>query len=242
MSKPGLAAMYRQTIWKEQDTMTTDLAGIPGKWASPDPSTTSTLPKGGANLTYMGHAEVTLALIACDPEWNWEPAAIDPATGGPLIQKQGNRLVMWGWLELGGVRRLCVGTCEERKGDPEKELIGDLLRNGAMRFGIGTKLWSKATDADPFGSGGAGGYDRPSRPQAARSAPARPDVAPDGPKPATEAQLRAIAAMCKGKGMTTDAERYAAVGAVLGREITTTDGLLKSEASAVLDALSAGAA
>jgi hypothetical protein len=66
------------------------------------------------------------------------------------------RLVMWGYLTVHGVDRLCVGTCEPGKGDPEKELVGDLLRNGAMRFGIGTKLWSKATDADPAGSGQAG--------------------------------------------------------------------------------------
>jgi hypothetical protein len=71
---------------------------------------------------------------------------------------------MWGWLVVHGTRRLCVGTCEASKGDPEKELIGDLLRNGAMRFGIGTRLWSKSDSADPAGSGKAGGYDRkPSR-------------------------------------------------------------------------------
>lgn len=137
-----------------------ELAEIPGRFAQPDPSTLATIPKGGANLSYMGHAEVTLALIEADPAWTWEPVTIDPATGGPRIDVQGNRLVMWGWLEVLGVRRMCVGTCEAKKSDPEKELIGDLLRNGAMRFGIGTKLWSKAVDADPAGSGPAGGYER----------------------------------------------------------------------------------
>ena len=44
---------------------------------------------------------------------------------------------------------MAVGTCEARKADPEKELIGDLLRNAGLRFGIGTKLWSKAADAEP---------------------------------------------------------------------------------------------
>ena len=138
----------------------TGLADVPARYAQPDPNTLATIPKGGAQLSYMGHAEVTLALIDVDPAWTWEPVAIDPATGGPMIHKQGNRLVMWGYLTVCDVRRLCVGTCEDRKGDPEKELIGDLLRNGAMRFGIGTKLWSKAVDADPAGSGAAGGYDR----------------------------------------------------------------------------------
>jgi len=127
------------------------LAAIPAKHAQPDPSTLATLPKGGANLSYMGHAEVTLALIDVDPLWTWEPLAIDPATGGPMIHHEGNRLVMWARLTVCGKGIIGVGTCEARKGDPEKELVGDFLRNAAMRFGIGTKLWSKATDADPVG-------------------------------------------------------------------------------------------
>ena len=144
--------------------MTTDateaLRAVVGRHAQPDPSTLATLPKGGTNLTYMGHAEVTLALIDVDPAWNWTPVAFDAETGGPKVQLQGKRLVMWGYLTVLGVSRLCVGTCDAGKGDPEKELIGDLLRNGAMRFGIGTKLWSKAVDADPAGSGRPGGYER----------------------------------------------------------------------------------
>lgn len=127
------------------------LAAIPRQFAQPDPDTLATLPKGGAQLSYMGHAEVTLALIAVDPAWNWRPMALDVDTGTPVIAVAPKRLTMWGYLTVQGVERLCVGTCEPHKGDPEKELIGDLLRNGAMRFGIGTKLWSKAVAADPAG-------------------------------------------------------------------------------------------
>ena len=43
-----------------------------------------------------------------------------------------------------------------------------------MRFGVATKLWSKATVADAAGSGGAGGYDRP---RGKRVAPAEKDPA-----------------------------------------------------------------
>jgi len=150
------------------------LRAVPTRHAQPDPSTLATLPKGGAQLTYMGHAEVTLALIDVDPTWNWHPVAIDTETGGPKITPQGKRLVLWGYLEVLGVQRLCVGTCDAGKGAPEKELIGDLLRNGAMRFGIGTKLWSKAVDADPAGSGRSGGYEprRSAPPAAPQPAPA----------------------------------------------------------------------
>lgn len=222
----------------------TPLDAIPARWAQPDPSTTSTLPKGGANLTYMGHAEVTLALIACDPEWNWEPAGINPDTGGPLIRKEGNRLVMWGWLELCGVRRLCVGTCEERKGDPEKELIGDLLRNGAMRFGIGTKLWSRAVDADPFGSGGTGGYDR--RPtQAARRAiePPADGQGYQGGRPSamgiTEPQMTKLSALLNEHGLVERLSAIAYVSDVIGRPVESRKELSRTEAAKVIDALEA---
>ena len=124
------------------------LARIPARWATPDPAIVSKLPKGGTLLDYVGHADITLALIEIDPTWSWEPAAIDPATGGPVITTVGNRLVMWGYLTLLGVRRMAVGTCEARKPEPEKELIGDLLRVAAMRFGVATMLWSKAERAE----------------------------------------------------------------------------------------------
>lgn len=157
------------------------LASIPGRFAQPDPTTLATLPKpykadspkgkcaecGGyhglpaVHLSYMGHAEVTLALIEADPCWNWRPMALDVDTGTPVIGVAQRRLTMWGYLTVQGVERLCVGTCEPGKGDPEKELIGDLLRNGAMRFGIGTKLWSKAVAADPAGRSDEQTYEPP---------------------------------------------------------------------------------
>lgn len=158
------------------------LAAIPARYADPPAASLSKLPKstsknnekgrcsecGGfhglpaVHLDYMGHADVTLALIDLDPLWDIEPAAIDPMTGGPIIVHEGNRLVSWWRLTILGKTRLCVGTCELGKPEPEKELIGDALRNGAMRFGIGTTLWSKAGggEADPFADGDTGGYER----------------------------------------------------------------------------------
>lgn len=99
------------------------------------------------HLDYMGHADVTLALISSDPFWTWEPIAFT-AEGLPHIRQVGDRFVLWGRLTVHGLSRLAVGTCSTDKSDPEKELIGDLLRNGAMRFGIGTSLWSKAEGDD----------------------------------------------------------------------------------------------
>lgn len=124
------------------------LASIPDRYATPDPAIVSHISKAGHQLDYVGHADITLILIAVDPCWNWEPLAYDER-GRPLIDLEDGRLVLWGRLIVHGKAVICVGTCEARKGDPEKELIGDLLRNGAMRFGIGTRLWSKAHDDGP---------------------------------------------------------------------------------------------
>lgn len=99
------------------------------------------------HLDYMGHADVTLALVAVDPEWSldfgWE------STAGPIdafaLTNPGDPTVLLARLTVLGVTRPCVGTVPSGKGgDGMKELIGDTLRNGAMRFGIGTALWSKA--------------------------------------------------------------------------------------------------
>lgn len=122
--------------------MTADaLRQVLDHWAKPPKEMVDKLPKGGTSLDYMGHAAVTRALIEVDPNWNWEPLVDE--RGIPIIQHQGKRLVMWGRLTVLGKTVVCCGTCEDRKFEPEKELIGDLLRNGAMRFGIGLALWAK---------------------------------------------------------------------------------------------------
>lgn len=143
------------------DDAAEDLRKVPDRWAQPPAELVSTLPKptkrdnqkgrcdvcGGwhglpaVHLDYMGHADVTLALIDVDPLWTLEP--VTNGNGCPIITTIDRRLVMWCRLTVLGVTRWCVGTCDPAKPEPEKELIGDALRNGAMRFGIGTALWSK---------------------------------------------------------------------------------------------------
>jgi hypothetical protein len=147
--------------WPVPDRET--LAAVPHRWAQPPDSMVSKIPKGNTLLDYVGHADVTLMLIDVDPAWEWRPAAYDPETGGPRIQIVGQRAVLWGFLTVCGVTRMCVGTCQANKGEPEKELIGDLLRNGAMRFGIATSLWSKS-EGMPDGDSG-GGFERHHQPE-----------------------------------------------------------------------------
>lgn len=92
------------------------------------------------HLDYVGHAAVTDRLLAVDPQWSWEPMALD-VNGLPLV----DRGALWIRLTVGGVTRLGVGEVENKDNpvDGLKGAIGDALRNAAMRFGVAIDLWSK---------------------------------------------------------------------------------------------------
>ena len=91
------------------------------------------------HLDYVGHAALTDRLLDCDPEWNWEPLSTDEH-GQPVYQGGG----MWIKLTVCGVTRLGFGDAEGKKGgNAIKEIIGDALRNAAMRFGAALDLWHK---------------------------------------------------------------------------------------------------
>lgn len=91
------------------------------------------------HLDYVGHAALTDRLLECDPKWNWEPLALDEH-GMPFYQNGG----MWIKLTVCGVTRLGFGDAEGKKGgNAIKEIIGDALRNAAMRFGAALDLWHK---------------------------------------------------------------------------------------------------
>lgn len=96
------------------------------------------------HLDYIGHANVTARLLNVDPEWTWEPVAFDDQGNPALIRnQQGAPIGLWIKLTVGGITRFGFGSCEANKFDPVKELIGDALRNAAMRFGVALDLWSK---------------------------------------------------------------------------------------------------
>lgn len=100
----------------------------------------SYLPKGGVKLAYVGHAALTDRLLDVDPAWNWEPLAISP-DGLPVLDPFGG---MWIKLTVCGVTRLGYGHAGNKEGgDAIKEVIGDALRNAAMRFGAALDLWHK---------------------------------------------------------------------------------------------------
>jgi hypothetical protein len=96
--------------------------------------------KNAVHLDYVGHAALTDRLLDVDPHWSWEPVAADPA-GLPLFDRNGG---LWIKLTVCGVTRLGYGNAEGKQGgDAVKEIIGDALRNAAMRFGAALDLWHK---------------------------------------------------------------------------------------------------
>lgn len=88
---------------------------------------------GHIHLDYVGHAAATDRLLQVDPEWTWEPAAVDQY-GMPLVSGDG----LWIKLTIAGVTRYGFGD-----GKNVKEMIGDAIRNAAMRFGVALDLWAK---------------------------------------------------------------------------------------------------
>ena len=103
---------------------------ICGSWHHPDV----------VHLDYVGHAALTDRLLDTDPEWNWEPMGLNP-DGTPALDRNGG---LWIRLTVCGVTRPGYGCADGKSGgDAMKEIIGDALRNAAMRFGAALDLWHK---------------------------------------------------------------------------------------------------
>ena len=105
----------------------------PGSRYSADGSYCGGYHARSVHLDYVGHAAVTDRLLTVDPEWSWEPLALDEH-GLPAYQGEN----LWIKLTICGTTRLGVGD-----GKSLKECIGDAIRNAAMRFGVALDLWAK---------------------------------------------------------------------------------------------------
>lgn len=124
------------------------------------------------HLDYVGHAATTDRLLSVDPQWTWEPMAYGP-NGEPLMTNGG----MWIWLTVCGVKKPGFGD-----GASPKEVIGDAIRNAAMRFGVALDLWAKedlnGSEGEPKPAAAAGSAkpktEKPSAP-AASSSPSEAD-------------------------------------------------------------------
>lgn len=133
--------------------------------------------KDVVHLDYVGHAALTDRLLDADPNWVWEPVAF--RDGLPAFDQTGG---LWIKLTVCGVTRLgyghAAGKANQDPGAREKEVIGDALRNAAMRFGAALDLWHKG---DLHGDSEAEGD----------SAPQANDPAPKN-KAASKADSRAV--------------------------------------------------
>lgn len=94
------------------------------------------------HLDYVGHAALTDRLLDVDMNWSWEPMAFKD--GLPAFDDSGG---LWIRLTVCGQSRIGYGNAEDASykdvGAREKEVIGDALRNAAMRFGAALDLWHK---------------------------------------------------------------------------------------------------
>jgi site-specific DNA-cytosine methylase len=101
-----------------------------GSWHHPDV----------VHLDYVGHAALTDRLLDTDINWSWEPVGFTPE-GLPALDRNGG---LWIKLTVCGVTRYGYGAADGKSGgDAMKEMIGDALRNAAMRFGAALDLWHK---------------------------------------------------------------------------------------------------
>jgi len=157
-------------------------------YAVPDPKIVGKLPKGGAQLDFVGHADITRILIEVDPCWRWLPIGWED--GRPKIHVENGIATMWGELTLLGQARLGVGSCRADKQDLDKELVSDFLRNAAMRFGIALSLWTKQEWEDLGG--------KPSAP-APKVIPARKPAEQD--TPATSEAIAKFLKACDDAGI-----------------------------------------
>ena len=211
------------------------------------------------HLDYVGHAETTDRLLAVDPGWNWEPLALDDH-GLPAFDRNGG---LWIKLTVAGVTRLGYGNAEGKTGgDAVKEIVGDAVRNSAMRFGVALDLWRKTDRAEQVAEHApepVRAQRKPAEPVAAQPIPqpapapeplpqkmapakaAAPTAREDG-RPLTDSQLRHIQTLFSKGGFKVSAARHAFIKEHIGVTVANTNELTIGEASRLVDALNAHAA
>lgn len=138
-----------------------------------------------AHLTYVGHGGITDRLNSVDPQWDYEYMHVDlpPWTQNAVTAlyqvgtteaiTEARRLVKahgipvskdggyWIKLTLLGITRIGFGDSNNSlpyssTATDTKIMIGDALRNAAMRFGVGTYLWSNSGHAEMLRDGSDG--------------------------------------------------------------------------------------
>ena len=185
------------------------------------------------HLDYVGHAATTDRLLTVDPDWSWEPFALDDA-GLPALDRGGN---LWIRLTICGTTRIGVGD-----GKSAKECIGDAIRNAAMRFGVALDLWAKE-DLVEFAQAAAhrqGSPASPTSPASPRPVPPPVDITAslDGEVMVTAEQTELLKALMADLALDGKA-MLAAAREITGRKITSATDLTEIEADLVIAELNA---
>jgi hypothetical protein len=181
------------------------------------------IPKGGIEVDYVGHAATTDRLLQVDPAWTWEPMAYGPG-GEPLIVNGG----LWIRLTVCGVTRPGFGD-----GKNAKEVIGDAIRNAAMRFGVALDLWAKEDltgGKQPEPSPAPAVEDENWRRQQ-RTAP------PSEPVLMTEGQRKRMMVLFGEQGFNERQHRLAYSANVVGHPVESANKLTREEASKIIQTL-----
>ena len=163
------------------------------------------------HIDFVGHAPLTARLLELDPLWAWEPMAYDP-DGSPLIKTRGKQSTMWIKLTIQGITRPGVGIAPSSKEELEKELIGDALRNAAMRFGLALDLWAKGDLIGEYGEPVSTKADQGETPPASEPAPAAARQAPPAKKAATAPRKATTAPPAKKAATPPPAKKAATTG------------------------------
>lgn len=178
---------------KQCDKHKKNSCGVCGNWIT----------EKHTHLDYVGHAAVTNRLLAVDPAWSWEPIAFDEH-GQPVLDRNGG---MWIRLTVCDVTRLGYGNAEGKTGgNAIKEIIGDAIRNAAMRFGVAVDLWHKGTLSGAIEPTSDAHDDEQPATQALRTVP---DEQPTEPAARTVIRRQPAPA---GKGVTHDWTKPASGG------------------------------
>lgn len=198
------------------DNDATRLDDIVREYFYPDPEVISSREVNGRRLNYVGHGHITRILLTIDPFWTWEPLEI--RDGRPVTHLHNGQIhrrdrepidvptvSLWGRLTILGVSRIAVGSVEAHKPDLDKELVSNLLVNGAMRFGIALSLWTgddtPVVTQMPSRASQTASEPRKEHPATSRVLPSESQAFVVESEPASDAQERMIFAISKKLGL-----------------------------------------
>ena len=183
------------------------------------------LTEAHTDLAYVGHADVNERLDLVDPEWSWRPlnfSVPEELMGKAVVEspemfmrvleahapKYDNEGGLWIIMAIHNddgvpVQRIGYGDAPGKRGSSAiKEIIGDAIRNAAMRYGVARYLWSRSEIALATAGRPAEKKTQQRRTQPAKQTP--PPAKSDGVSPAQVIAQTAFEYSRQGSGKTIE--------------------------------------